>query len=281
MIIVLNNMKDNMIYDIRNAESSAKTLDDFTAINSDIWKNEYGKLNNRFEDSIECMDYFIKKYDGHYPCFDDIRILCTHLTTSNSGCKSILENGILDLQKCYMNKDSELRQFLDSKGIIINIENCKLLYKGHEYCISKDKNNYSKGRQVGIKFYYDYAVCGFLFLDEDDIYDGDVHLRPEILKDIDVMLKTQLSREWKESHSAYEILFTVLLSDVINDDCNDENGEIIIKKVLVKYLLNAYYRLVENYINYKYVICKNGVIIGPNNICLYRPFELWDTNYQI
>lgn len=47
--------------------------------------------------------------------------------------------------------------------------------------------------------FYDYTACGFLSVWERSPYGGQVHCRPEILWDIDNLLRLDLSGEWELS----------------------------------------------------------------------------------
>lgn len=125
------------------------------------------------------------------PKYADMKFIFFHITTSSNGCKTIRSNGLYNLQKTYKSLNSELRNFLDSVGVEIDLETATLRHKQKSYCIEFDNGRVDSAEwAVGRKFYYDFCVCGFLSISNNYEYGGYVHRRPEILFDIDNLLNT-------------------------------------------------------------------------------------------
>lgn len=268
-----------LLCDIRDEEKSITTLERLTGIESIVWSMEITKNTSRIDYTYCDKDIkrVIKEYDGCVPSIDDLELVVIHVTTSGNGCVSILEDGIIDLKDAYQKQDSELRLFLDSKGIDILLDSCCLKYKGKSYDISfgdcPSDNNLEKyaAWSVGRKFYYDFSVCGFFSINYRDSYGGDVHKRPEILLDLDRLLGTKLQEEWLQSHQAFEIVFSVPIRDVVCDGWNYDTEE----DVVMSFLMKAY-MCASSGPDTKEVICKKGIHIYPKQILECDRFILWN-----
>lgn len=268
-----------MLYDIRDADKAIATLNRLTGVDTDVWSIERIKNICRinYSDVDKDIEKIIKNYNGHYPIIDDLELVITHLTTSCNGCMSILKDGITDLRKVYQKKDSELRIFLDSKGIDIHLDSNCLKYKGQYYDISFEDCPWDHESEeyaawsVGRKFFYDYAVCGFLSIDENRPYGGNVHRRPEILWDLDKLLGTNLQNEWIKTHKSYEIVYVVSFDDILYDGLADDAKD----DIVMSYLIDAYMR-VSLGPDTKEILCKNGIEIYPKQILACNQFTKWD-----
>lgn len=268
-----------MIYDIRDSDKAARTLERITGVSSDVWSAERIKDTCRIDytDVDKDIGRIIKRNNGYIPRVNDLEMVITHVTTSGNGCSSILKNGIIDLRKAYQKSDSELRIFLESKGIDIQLESNCLKYNGKNYDISfKARPRYSESEEyaawlVGRKFYYDFTVCGFFSINDKRPYGGNVHRRPEILWELDNLLKTDLQQKWMQSHQAYEIVFKVPFRDIIYSGWDSDTEE----KVM-SYLTDAY-MCVSTEPDTKEVLCKSGVEILPDQILECNRFTLWNT----
>ncbi len=265
-----------MIYDIRTPESATQTLADVTGIPYNIWVYE----SYLFDGSVDA-DYLydiIEKYNGHLPSFDDLYLIISHITTSANGCAEIAENGIGDLQSAYRNTNSELRQFLDGKGIDIQLDSACLTHNGQHYSIEYDGDNCPrddesieyKAWSVGGKFYFDNGLCGFFAIDPEFSYGGYIHKRPEILNDIDNLLESDLSGEWENSHSAYEVVFKIHSSDLELYNHNDDEDEVKV----IRLLLSAFYEMCSGP-SEVLAQCKPDVKVTPDKIIDILPFDKW------
>ena len=265
-----------MNYDIRTPELATQTLADITGIPYDFWVYEsyltYGNIDSDYVYDI------IEKYNGHLPSFEDLYLIISHITTSANGCAEIAENGIGDLQSAYRNTNSELRQFLDRKGISIDLDSAFLTHNGRRYSIEYDGDNCPrddesiehKAWSVGGKFYFDNGLCGFFAIDPERPYGGDVHKRPEILYNIDELLDTNLSDEWKNSHTAYEVIIKIHSSELeLYGHDNDED-----ETKIIRLLLNAFYEMCSGS-SEVLAQCKPDVIITPDKIVSILPFDKW------
>lgn len=268
-----------MLYDIRDADKAAATLERLTGVNSTVWSIERMKNACRinYSDVDKDIERIIKRFKGYYPRIDDFEFVITHLTTSGNGCISILNNGIIDLKKAYQKRDSELRTFLESKGIDILLDSNCLKYKGKYFDISfedcpwdHDSEEYAAW-SVGRKFYYDFTVCGFLSINENRPYGGNVHRRPEILWDLDKLLRTNLQNEWIQSHEAYEIVFKIPFENILYDGWDSDTED----DIVMSYLIDAY-MCVSLEPETKEILCKNGIEIYPEQILECNRFTQWE-----
>lgn len=263
-------------YDIRSSANACKTLVGLSRVDISIWEKFVGH-ESEYRYTNDLVEDVIKKF-GHLPrTYLDFNFVYFHVTTSANECEAIKKYGILDLQKAYLCDESELRVFLDRHGIIINIEDALLTYKGKVFDISYNAGNCPrKGTQeylcwlIGRKFYYDYTTCGFLSICERSPYIGEVHRRPEILRDIGKLLRLDLSGEWEQSHCSYEITAHVKGNHIVYDGDKAQSN----KEKVIKYLTMAYYTAFGEPSEH-YLLMKNGVQIPPTNIIEIIPLSFW------
>ncbi len=123
---------------------------------------------------------------------------------------------------------------------------------------------------IGRKFYFDFTVCGFISINDRMEYGGNVHRRPEILEDIDSLLRTHFSYEWERSHSPYSVTFLVPLQDIVYNGWDTGTEE----DMVMHYLYDAY-MCVVNGPDTMEVLCKNGVEIRPEQIIECKKFTKW------
>ena len=183
-----------LIYDIRTTKTAINTLCNLTDIPFQVWKGYVG--HERQYQYIENMvEHIVDTYGKCPNDYKDFDFIYFHVTTSANECISFWKHGILDLQQSYNCYDSELRLFLEEHGIYINLDNRILTYRGCDFDISYGRCP-TRGNLkeyycwlIGRKFYFDYTTCGFLSVYDGNPYGGQVHRRPEILFDIDNLLK--------------------------------------------------------------------------------------------
>lgn len=263
-----------MVYDIRISENAQQTLVDLTGVPISVWKR-YLRLkdtNRYIEDLIEevMLSY------GNFPHnYRDFEFIYFHVTTSANNCSSFRKHGILDLKKSYSCHDSELRTFLEKHGIHINLDEKVLTYNDRVYditygdCPSHGTEAYKRWL-IGRKLYFDYATCGFLSIWDQSSYGGEVHIRPEILMNIDDLLRLKLSREWASSHAPYKIVAKVKGENIVYD--GDENQSE--KDKVLNYLTKAYWNAFDEP-NENILILKNNVQIPPADIIEIKPMKCW------
>ena len=137
---------------------------------------------------------------------DDINFVLYHVTTSAEDCNGIKIDGLHDLVWSYKH-DTELRKFLYKYNIDIDIDNRKIVVNGDEYGM---QNDIKQAGGVGYKFFDDPYVCGCFQLNKSDPYGGLVHIRPEIIYNINQIMKgNNLEFAWMETHKPYIVKFTV------------------------------------------------------------------------
>lgn len=268
-----------LLFDIRDEEKAAKTLERLTGVNATYWYIERIKNNGRYDytDADKDIERIISRNKGHYPQLCDLELVITHLTTSNNGCRSILDVGIIDLKKAYTNTRSELRRFLEQHGIEIRLDACCLKYNEKYYDISYEECPWDNESEeyaawsVGRKFYYDFTVCGFLSINSKRPYSGMVHRRPEILWDIDKLLCTNLQTEWVRIYKSYEVVFKIPVLDTIYNGRDTESEQ----EMIMHYLLDAY-MCISSGPDTEEILCKNGIEVCPNQILECNRFTMWD-----
>ena len=268
-----------MLYDVRTSEKAAVTLENLTGVNRAIWLAERYKNHDRIDYTYADDDVkkIIINHRGHYPDINELEMVVTHITTSSEKCSQISQHGIVGLVKAYEFQNSELRQFLKKHEINIDIEECCLTYKKRAYDISYRKcppdydSEAHAAWSIGRKFYYDFTVCGFLSISENDVYGGWVHCRPEILSDIDALLGTRLADEWEAFKEAYAIVFKVPVNDTIYNVWDSDTESEMVKS----YLYDAYMCICMGP-DTKEILCKNGVEILPEQILECYRFQEWD-----
>ena len=268
-----------MLYDIRDEEKAVETLERLTGVPAVHWIYEKYKNIHRscWSDASKDIERIIKIYGGKYPSLDEIEVVVVHLTTSNNGCSTILKNGIIDLCKVYNDTDSELRGFLEKYGVEILIDLHQLKYNEQSFdisfgeCPSDDESTEYFAWSIGRKFYYDFTVCGFLAISRRYSYNGNVHKRPEILWDMDNLLKTNFQEIWEETHQAYEVIFKAPVAQIVYSG----ESEVDEKQRVMCFLVDAY-RCASRGPSMEEVLCHNGVEIFPQQILECNEFHLWD-----
>ncbi len=208
-----------IIFDITNKDNSMNFLSNFTSIQrEDILSFVKGNIiqTNICTDAKNVTaDNFCNTFNIDIEDLDvnDVMLCAIHYTTNNDENHSIKEFGLRDLQFALSN-NTPLNNFLNEYGISFDIEKKTMLANGNEYNI--EFVNYCADNPVthiARKVYYDNQVSCFFYIEDINDYLGCVHLRPEILYNIDELLKTDLSRKWYKSCKGYGIKFYAKISD--------------------------------------------------------------------
>lgn len=268
-------MGKNFVYDIRTSKNALSTLVNFTGVIPPIWEKYMSQRKDYYyeEDFVEAV---INQHGSFPQNYENWIFIYFHITTSANNCASIIKHGILDLPNSYLCEDSELRCFLERKGIVIDIDNCTLSYKNKVFDISYHPyaprcDTVSRACwAVGRKFYYDYTTCGFLSVWERSPYGGYVHCRPEILSDIDTLLGLTLSQEWHLQHKAYEVVAAVPGTDIVYDGDDERSPKEKVLNYLTKAYLTAYGSPSE-----EVLLLKNHIQVPANRIVEINPLLYW------
>ncbi len=164
---------------------------------------------------------------------------------------------------------------MEKHDIYIDLDERILTYCGKAFDITfgayprRDTEAYNCW-SIGRKFYYDYTTCGFLSVWDRSPYGGQFHRRPEILMDIDNLLRLNLSHEWIATHDPYEIVAKVSGEKIIYDSDDDQSDE---DKVL-NYLTKAYHTAF-NEPSETLLLIKNHIQIPPKDILKITPMGYW------
>ncbi len=266
----------SMTYDIRTAENARWTLTTLTGVPLSVWQ-QYSHYEDEYEYANDFVADVITSYGNLPNSYQDFTFCYFHVTTSANECASFRKNGILDLKQSYLCCDSELRIFLKHHDIDISLSKQILTYRGQEFNIAFGASpiqdaEVDKRWLVARKFFSDYTTCGFLSIDERLPYGGQVHRRPEILLDIDVLLNLDLSKEWQSTHRAYEIVAKISGENII---C-DFDAHLSDKDKVLHYLTYAYHTAFGRPSEHV-VLMQNNVQIPPLDILEINPFVHWQT----
>lgn len=255
-----------MDYDISTIENCYQTMQRMTDFPywEDIFKiyaYQYIDEPDRMRKEImESKNIQIKDIDTK-----DINFILLHVTTSADKCNGIRKNGLHDLIWTYEH-DTELRRFLDENNIYINIEKKIISVDGTEYDLP---NNIYESGGVGYKLFGDPYVCGCFQWEKNSPYGGQVHVRAEIIYNINKLVKGKnLEYEWFKTHKPYTIKFTVPYEKMmiaLNTSMKDKKEAIL--QTMFAYAFNTvfYHRFSSDYIgilNYgEYVPAKDIISI--------------------
>lgn len=116
---------------------------------------------------------------------------------------------------------------------------------------------------IWYKFFDDPYVCGFLQIDKNRPYGGNVHYRPEIIGNINSIITGNIEYEWIDTHTAYVIFTQVPLQDMLVFLSTDQTDANLID-TLFSYAFNTifYHDLSSDCIG----ILKKNKFIPPENI---------------
>lgn len=265
-------------YDIRTSKHAQMTLSSLTSIPISVWK-QYLYKERQFDYPDDFVEDMIERYGKIPSSYKDFEFIYFHVTTSANDCASIRKHGILDLKQSYLSKDSELKEFLDSQGIYIDLDKKELVYykqKEQKYNITFEEHQKQKNRALecwclGRKFYDDYAICGFLSAVSRNPYGGNVHQRPEILKNIDDLLLTDLSEEWQFTHDPYVVVAKVSGKNIIYDGDDSQSDHDMVMHYLMKAYSKAFGTPSE-----EVLILQNSIQVPNSDIIEIKPVSTWE-----
>lgn len=266
----------SLSFNILSVADAQTTLELLTGVPYSIYYEHEGQ----FEYADDLIADIAKRCGHLPPHYQEWDFIYTHITTSSTHCDSFRRHGIMDLVQSYSCPDSELRSFLDSNGLFIDLSQKQLLYKDKSYDISYTYGEHVACssfesermlcRAIGRKFFFDFASCGFLSVWDKHPYGGRVHTRPEILQNIDDLLSTNFSAEWESTHKPYEVVARVKGSKILYDGdpghSNEEND--------ISYLAKAYYKALGDP-SETVLILRDHVSIPPTDIIDIKPLSYW------
>ena len=252
-----------MNYDISTIENCYKTMEEMTGFHywEDMFKiyayqyiDEPERMKNEIMDSknIRIKDFELESVD----------FILLHVTTSANQCKEIRENGLHNLVWSYEH-DTELRRFFDEHNVRINIAEKIISVDGVEHEMSENIN-ISGG--VGYKFYKDPGICGCFQLNKNYPYGGNVHERPEIIHNVNKLVKGKnLDYIWAVSHKPYIIKFKVPYNkmNIILSETTDSKKDRIIRELFNKAFYTVFY---NDFDSNKMGILKNGEYVPASDI---------------
>ncbi|WP_281671948.1 hypothetical protein [[Clostridium] scindens] len=252
-----------MNYEISTIENCYKTMAEMTGFQ--YWEDIFKIYAYQYIDEPELMKNEImdsKNIHIKNVELEEINFVLMHVTTSANGCKYIKEEGLHDLVWSYTH-NTELRQFLDEQHITIDIENQEINVNGTKYVMS-DNINQSGG--VGYKFLVDPYICGCFQIEKSSPYGGGVHQRPEILYNINKLVKgVDLEYMWYKTHQPYIVKFKVPYNkmNIILSETTDSKKDRILRELFNKAFYTVFY---NDFDSNKMGILKKGEYVPANDI---------------
>lgn len=268
-----------MLFDITSKQSSIKFLCDFLDSSREIIE---GYIDQN-KDEV-CVDGFLEYTDTSLVTknIDSIFLSVIHVTTNDDECRSIKENGLVNLQEA-LKLDTPLRRYLKQCNIQFDLSNELMFINSKCYKLQYDSSFFKldtiEGQinSVARKIYYDHQINGFFCIQDPKRYGGYVHQRPEILCDL-ARLRTnpnEFEKEWLKKSKAYVIKFNAPVEyftfySFYNDKDEykkDENERLLLKKWLVEKAL----RVIWGYHRYNECTCEIMAYVKPE---VSIPFNL-------
>lgn len=254
-----------MKYDIRTEESSREFVKTFLEIDDKEFENileEYEKDADFFE-----TNYYINKIKSKD--INGLKIYGYHFTTNPDNCKAIRSEGIKNLQEVLKSKN-EFTNLLKRYHIRFDVENSKMYYYDKIIDIYYDKKSHGarNDRSYGVarKIYYDYSVNGFFYGGNKYIKDTEILRYPEVLKDIEQCIGTDLEevkKIWSNICKTYRISFWINLSQV---NCKATFGDDKLSLKMKKKMLNKAMRRIEDWNSEEIIYIKDNEQIYNNQI---------------
>lgn len=217
-------------FDISTRTSALKFLSEFSKVHKAnilnfVDKNivqldictDYAKINAR----NFCKEFNLKKSDLST---ENILLCAIHYTSNYDENKSIKNFGLRDLQYT-LSHNTPLRNFLKEFNIEFDIMNKFMYADGKKYNIEYTRYEQSDPvTHIARKIYHDNQLSCFFSIDDIEKYLGCVHLRPEILYNIDELLTdANLSQEWYKRCKSYKIKFCAKTTDFAPYSFKNEN----------------------------------------------------------
>jgi hypothetical protein len=204
------------IFDITSAENAMQSIVEFTGvpvINILAFLNKHIVHNgNSCNATALTGENFIHENGLDVAALDVscLNICALHYTSNDDHNESLLVNGLGDLQYSLTNK-TPLKNYLSEYDIEFDINNCTMTIGNTTYDINYSTEYDEPDSPIaGIarKIFYDNGLSCFLFVEDISRYLGHVHMRPEILYNIEQLCtKLDLSQNWAKRCKSYEVKF--------------------------------------------------------------------------
>lgn len=265
-----------MIYDIRTIDSALKFLEKGLMIERNVI---YEAIKDR-GDFISLGSFYEElSIEKTYIKVESIKMLLSHVTTTIDENEFLLKYGLVNLQDV-LQLDSPLNRFINKHQISFDFKEKIIICGNESYSINRTdyKNHHGHGdfknhlKELSRKIYADHQISAFLTMEGDTAYLGEVHARPEILRDISNVSKINLSQEWYEISKPQVVEFYVNVSNVepASFDLRNEHfmsseeyknyieNWLVEKAINTIWNISTFNRTPENivYVNYNHIIDK-------------------------
>lgn len=169
--------------------------------------NEQEEYPYSFDDVI---DEFLEIYDIDIEQLNPEKIIFSgiHITTNNDQCESIKKYGLLDTQQALM-VDTPLRRMLSEHGLEFDFKEDKVFYtEPGKAKKTFDLEEFFIERNAGfvlgkLKGEGNYPINAFMKIDDYTAYGGNVHEKPEIIRDISKAVDRNIQTKWCNPTNKY------------------------------------------------------------------------------
>ena len=229
-------------------------------------------------DSEAFWKYYFEKLDKVK--LDDIKIHVRHVTGTLDECSEIKQAGLRNLQWVLSN-NTILASILKKFGIIFDVENRDVYYKGNRLPISKNLRE-----PLWHRIYCDYCIDGFLYCDDVKEYGYDVYKRPEFFMNLLECFPNieKLDEYWKSKSKTFLIEFYATVNQI--NKCTfdtyfdekilnpiDETEEIDVNQKIKRWLLIKAIDRLYNKLDETYAYIEDDGYIPANQILRYTEIE--------
>lgn len=247
-----------MNYDISTVEDCCHTLQSLTGFN--LWDDLYDMYKYHYQDNPDKIRDIIIEHNklDITANIDNFYFNMLHVTTSANGCADIKQHGLNDLSWA-LNHNTELKKFLNDNAIFIIESEHKMYIDSKEYVLAE--------KDVGFKLYRDKDICGSFQINKNSPYGGNVHLRPEILFNINKYVSGKdLEHIWYTTHIPYVVKFQVPYQNMdiaLEMSIKDRCVENVLDKLLSYAMDTFFYRSFDSD---KIGILKRNKFVPPEDI---------------
>jgi hypothetical protein len=272
-------MNSHIVFDLTSRKDLIRSLNNYFNIQTE-------HIEAFARDPRASLEFFLKAFSitDKQVRKPDLLLASFHSTTNSDHCASVQQHGLLNLQQA-IRQDTPLSRYLRDHGIIIDIDKKQLDHNGTIYNIDKDYKGVKQGENlardiVAFKLYEDCQINGFLCTDDVLDYGGDVHLRPEFLLNLAVLLNdSTIESDWQKDPEKrnYVLKFVAPISDYHHSSFFS-NGAILAEKtpetieLMTRYKLldialkNLHFSVARGYVHEEISYLNLDTVVPPENI---------------
>lgn len=246
---IKNDQQDIVVYDVNrlSLEGLCKhfeiTEEDYFDASMQLAKKGIQMTTNDFFDAFGISEEKVLEKEIYLAAF--------HTTTCYDGLASVKQFGLMDLREV-LTKETPLCNYLKSHGVVFDLEKMILHHNEKELDISMPfQATFDPLDFVIFKLTIDPGISAFYSHENVLEYKGNVHERPEFLKNLAALLDCPaIENEWKGGKETFVIQFKAKLSDYEKpisdtpsywDDLDERDKEFLKRRsVIVKTIENQW-----------------------------------------